>query len=178
MADKEFVGFGKLPDNIKALARRYNCVDGDGIVTMDAALDAGGCVIYGKDKLKEIGGVSIGEHNWERPAILILDGRKAYGIEDDPAKNQDGTDLELFGDIIRWARLAEQKDAETCSAVLIIYEQFVSYLAALNFIGTGTDAQVRNRRGRIQRAKLTACRIWREGALKKVAPAEPIVEPT
>jgi len=166
---KDFIEFdyGKLPKNVQTLVRRIGAVDENENVWLDVPLDQGSLVVYAKDKKNGEHEVDVSE-GWMHPVVILLDkGRKAYVLEENPQKNQDASDLEFYGDIIRWARLGEQKDKETCSAITIIHDQFVVFLACLNYITSGSEAQIRSRRGRIQRAKMTACRIWREGKQKE-----------
>ena len=160
--EKIAVDIGKFPEKVQAVLRRTDCVDADQNVLMDADFASGGIACYCRDT----GG-------WSHPAVIVLaEGRKVYALEDTPPRSQDSSDLEEFQDIIRYARNYEEKDKATCEAVTIVYEQFVIYLAALNWQRIGSEAEIRARRGRIQKAKLTAVRLWREGALKKIAPTE------
>lgn len=160
----------KFPGNLADTIRAYCDVDESHNVMMDAHLSEGGSVVYSRDSRTsaDVNYVSQDGTAWLHPAVLILDGgRKVYPVEEKPHRGQDASDLEMFQEIIIKARKGEEKDAETCSAVTIIYEQFVSYLCCLNYASVGSDNQIRARRGRIQTAKYTACRIWRDGKLKK-----------
>jgi hypothetical protein len=175
---KVLVDTGKLPTKIARLANKLGAVDNDLNVWMDADPKDGGWVIYAKDKKhKKIETQGIVPEDWMYPAVLLLrngNGEyKPYGVLEHPAPGLDASALEEYQEIILRARADEDKDAETCRAINLIHDQFVIFLACMNYANIGSEEHKRSRRGRIQAAKYTAVRIWREG---KPKPIEPVKE--
>jgi hypothetical protein len=170
MTGKQYLDVGKLPTKAVDLARKLNLVDENQNLMVDS--EANPTTIFAVDK-----------EGWTHPAIILIEGgRKAYVIEQNPPRHQDASDLSEYQEVIVLARQGSVRDEETCSAINTIHELIVIYLTAVNiaackYVPIGVlDSKILNRRGRIQRAKYTALRIWREGKPKKEPTPEKEVE--
>ena len=151
-----------LPKKAQMACRRTRCISPENTVLMDEAFANGGWLVYSTATNSNKLGDSVG---WLHPTVLIVDG-KVYGVEDKPRPEQDATDLEYFAEIVDKAKHGREKNQRTCEAILVIKEEFIGFLSGLNWAKVGSEANIRSRRGRIQNAKLTAVRIWREGKLQ------------
>ena len=170
MIEKQYLDVGKLPTKAVDLARKLNLVDENQNLMVDSETNP--AAIYAVDK-----------EGWTHPAVILIEGgRKAYVIEQNSPRSQDASDLSEYQEIIVLARQGEVRDEATCSAINTIHDQFVIYLTAVNiaackYVPVGVlDSKILNRRGRIQRAKYTALRIWRDGRPKKEPTPEKEVE--
>jgi hypothetical protein len=109
------------------------------------------------------------------PSIVMLDGgRKVYKLDWPSRSSQDGSDIPLFQEILLLAYQGQERDDETCDAIIHIQRHLVSpiiaRLIAEQKVMTPeaiTDPEqnlhLRELRHLVIAAEFNACTIWREG---------------
>jgi hypothetical protein len=136
------------------------------------ALSAAGCVDANRNVMRQV--LPSGAHVYLKrslekddprfyPAVVVMYGKLPYIVEGRPTRQQDGSDLDFYSEVIVMARARQERDDQTCEVIECLHDFFIIQLAVKTYANMGSDATIRSRRGRIQLAKYTACRLWRAG---------------
>lgn len=151
----EKVDYNKLTESVRDALSAAGCVDTNRNVTRQVL--PSGAQIYLKRALEEA-------DTDLYPAVVVMYGKLPYIVEGRPNRQQDGSDLDFYSnDVIYLARNRQERDDQTCEVIECLHDFFVIQLAVKTYANFGSDATIRSRRGRIQLAKYTACRLWRAG---------------
>lgn len=141
------------------------------------ALNAAGCVDDNLNVTRQV--LPSGSHLYLKrelekddlrlfPAVVVMYGKLPYIVEGRTSRQQDGSDLAFYSEVIAMARARVERDNQTCEVIEALHDNFIIQLAVKTYTNFGSDAAIRSRRGRIMLAKYTACKIWRAGNPRRI----------